>query len=142
MAHMDDGALTDAPGCKGRSGDELESEPDDEYDDSDGMEDADENPAATEAEAEAVNDGADILFTRAIKDTVAHMVNPALPPAQHVPAPIVEAVVEMLTANMQARAARYVAVKNARAKAAHKRELSRLRMQKLRRKRAAGGKAK
>ena len=58
------------------------------------------------------------------------------------PAPVAAAVVEMLTANMLERAANYVAVKNARAKAAHKRELSRLRMQKLRRKRAAGGKAK
>lgn len=137
LAPMDDGALTDAPGCKGRSGDELENESgsftSDESDD--GMDDA-----ATAAEAAAVDEAVDTLFVSAIQATVAHMVNPAILPSQHVPAPVAAAVVEMLTANMQERAALYVARANARAKAAHKREGSRQRMQKtrMRRKRDAG----
>ena len=100
---MDDGALTDAPGCKGRSGDELENEPGAFTDESDD----DMDDAATAAEAAAVDKAVDTLFVRAIKSTVDSIVNPALPPSQHVPAPVAAAVVEMLSANMQARAARW-----------------------------------
>ena len=86
MAHMDECALTDGPGCKGRSGDELESEPgsfsdDCEANDMDEAPDceASENAAAMSAEVAAVDEGADTLFVRAIKATVDTIVNPALP---------------------------------------------------------------